>query len=202
MRSALLLALMISLSLVCCGPDPLDDDDSVGPDDDNSSGDDDSAGDDDDVTPDPACTDGWEPLAQLDDFEPYILDYSVDPESRTLAVVTSHNLRVFDLSEPRAPALLEVFDGEEVLLDDADWVAVSVAEGGHVALGRSEDETGGWAYVQLINTGPGSASLGHGTSFFVGASNEYGTVGEATDIATRGARSSVAVWHPGQKGLY
>ncbi len=202
MRSVLPLALLISLSLVSCKPDPLDDDDSVGPDDDDSSGDDDSAGDDDDVTPDPACTDGWEPLAQLDDFEPYILDYSVDPESRTLAVVTSHNLRVFDISEPGSPVLLEVFDAEEVLLEDADWVAISAAEGGHVALGHSEDESGGWAHVQLVVSAQGSASIGPGTTLFTGAPDEYGTTGEATDIAAHSTGSVVVAWHPDDSTAY
>jgi len=206
-RLLLLLATVVLLAAAACKPTvddtAIDDDDSAGSDDDDSvqPPDDDDSGatddddvtpvDDDDVTPDPACTDGWEPLAILDDFEANIRDYSVDSGSSTLAAITERYLYVYDLSEPRTPVLLETFDVQVVVDPAAEWVAVSAAEGGHVVLGRWQTETGGWAHVQLIDATVGSAALGFETTIFSGEPDESGAVPLATDIAAQGTRSVI-----------
>jgi len=185
MRYILFLFVVPVVLHASCGP--IDDDDSA-------------VEDDDDVTPDPACTDGWEPLAILDGFDSDIRDYSVDPGSGTLAVITPQYLTVFDVSEPRIPVLLETFYVEDIIDSTATWIAISAAEDGHVVLGRWQNETGGWAHVQLIDATEGSAALGFETTLFAGEPNEHGTVGEASDITARGAQSGVVTWHPGEKG--
>ncbi len=214
---ALPLLVLVPLLVLSCRPtdEPppvVDDDDSVAQDDDDSvqpSDDDDSGAtddddttpvDDDDVTPDPACTDGWEPLAILDDFDANIRDYSVDSGSSTLAAVTERYLYVYDVSEPRTPALLEIFDAQEMVDPAGEWRAIAAAEGGHVVLGRWETETGGWAHVQLIDAAVGSAAQGFETAFSTGAVDESGWVGQATDIAAHGDQSGVVSWHPSEKG--
>ncbi len=186
----LALAGLLALAPASCRPD---DDDTVSNDDDSAVDDDDSAGqpDDDDVTPDPACTDGWEPLAILDDFEANIHDYSVDPGSSTLAAITERYLYVYDLSEPRTPALLETFDVREVVEPAAEWVAISAAEGGHVVLGRWQDETGAWAQVQVVDAVGGGAGLSLERVFLTGAPDKDGTPELAWDISARGVRSAV-----------
>ncbi len=181
------LALASLLPLVAASCRPADDD--------TATDDDDSAVvDDDDSTPDSACTEGWEPLAVLDDFEADILDYSVDPESNTLAAITEQYLRVFDVSEPQTLALLATFDVQEAVDPTAEWVAISAAAGGHVVLARWADSSGGWAQVQLLDAAPTSAGLGAGTVFFTGPPDEYGNTEQVTDIAASGARSAVVTW--------
>jgi len=176
MRYILFLLVVPVVLHASCGP--IDDDDSA-------------VEDDDDVTPDPACTDGWEPLAILDAFEGDIVDYSVDPVSSTLAAITERYLFVYDLSEPRTPTLLDSFDVQDLVDPTARWLALSVAEGGHAALSRWEAETGGWAHVQLIEATAGSANLGLDTTFSTGEPDEYGQVPLAVDLAAHGARSVV-----------
>ena len=174
MRYILFLLVVPVVLHASCGP--IDDDDSA-------------VEDDDDVTPDPACTDGWEPLAILDDFEADIRDYSVDPGSSTLAVITERSLSVYDLSEPRTPVLLETFDVHEVVDPAAQWVAISAAQGGHVVLGRWDNETGSWAHVQLVDAVEGSAGLGFETTVFTGEPDEYGAVPLATGLAAHDNQS-------------
>jgi len=215
-RSLLPLTLVLILAVSCRPTDEpppvVGDDDSVGGDDDDSvqQPDDDDSGatddddttpvDDDDVTPDPVCTDGWEPLAVVDEFEANIRDYSVDSGSSTLAAISTRYLYVYDVSEARTPVLLETFDAQAVVDPAAEWGAISAAEGGHVVLGRWETETGGWAHVQLIDAVVGSVGLGFETTFSTGGADEYGTVGQATDIAARGDQSAVVAWHAGNEG--
>ena len=148
----------------------LDDDDSVEPDDDDS-----TSVDDDDVTGDPACTDGYEPLAVITGFEPRVRSIAVHAPTWTLAVQDDEAVYIYDVSQPAAPVQVAEYPALDLGPTGA-WLDLAPADWGFVALGRTVEEPGDyWIWVQTIEVdGSGIPSLGGGTSFYLSSagSNE------------------------------
>ena len=148
----------------------LDDDDSVLPDDDDS-----TPVDDDDVTPDPACTDGYEPLAVITGFEPRVRSIAVHPTTWTLAVQDDQAIYIFDVSQPATPVQVAEYPALSLGPTGA-WLDLAPADWGFVALGRTVEEPGDyWIWLQTIEVdSSGVPGLGGGTSFYLSSagSNE------------------------------